>query len=225
MSLRRLHPRKVKKNPRPETYEGRVRGIAYRDDLVLVAINDAPDDRHFVPVMAGYVPPETFYAFNTKTKQIEHMVSLDATGTHLAWDTDRGGRYFTRLDRGIMCPRSIEFSYDASVAHKAGEEWDVKHPAYRGTLSGQDGTGGVYLGSKDGEAPKRPSTGPTAPVTAPRTPRSMRPLRRTPVSADPAPDLADRAALDTAASKLADRLGKQLTSGAAKRPMRRLKKG
>lgn len=107
------------------------------DDLLLVEVAKAPDHAAFPKVNTRLCPPDTFYAYNLDTDEVDHMVSIDAFGTCLAWDTDRSGRYFKRADRPLVAPRSIEYCYDSSVALEAGEQWGVTHKNYTGTLGGK----------------------------------------------------------------------------------------
>lgn len=141
---RRMKPKPLPKKPvskygrRSETFAIEPEGtLPYRDGLVLLPYSEAPlTDSHFVPINPLGVPPKTFYVLNLEERRAVHMVSQDEDGTYVAWDTDRDFRYFMRARNPLVCPRSIEYIYDASVAIKAGENWGPSHPNYRGTLTG-----------------------------------------------------------------------------------------
>lgn len=110
----------------------------YRDDLKLIPLDDRPDHRAFPKVNKLGVPPETYYVYDPADRRCSHMVSLDPQSqSWMAWDSDRDGRYFTRVPRPLLCPRSIEYSYDTSVAMMNGEYWSHSHKNYLGSLSGR----------------------------------------------------------------------------------------
>lgn len=138
---RRSSNKQVAEVPKSATpkYDGPLPKSAqdYRDDLKLVPLKDRPDHRAFPAVNPLGVPPETYYVFDPADQRCSHMVSMDPMSeSWLAWDSDRDGRYFTRVPRPLLCPRSIEYSYDSSVAQMNGEYWSHSHKSYLGSLSG-----------------------------------------------------------------------------------------
>ncbi|QZE10848.1 hypothetical protein SEA_CHISANAKITSUNE_82 [Gordonia phage ChisanaKitsune] len=121
-------------------FDGRLPKSAkeYRDDLMMIPVADRPDHPTFPRVNPKGVPPETYYVYDPEDQRCTHMVSLDPiSNSWLAWDSDRDGRYFTRVPRPLLCPRSIEYAYDTSVAQLAGEHWSHSHKNYLGSLSGR----------------------------------------------------------------------------------------
>lgn len=145
------------------------KGREYRDDLILVSVEDAPDDPAFPKLQKGANPPETYYAYNTKTHRCEHMLSFDVFDIGIAWDMDYSGRYFTRCERNLRCPRSVEYSYDASNAIKAGEWWSHSHPNYRGSLSSRMDGSATQPDHRLAPRAKRPLQRNTAPKTTVQT--------------------------------------------------------
>lgn len=104
----------------------------YTAQFTLVHMDDAPDHPAFPKL--DRVPPSTFYAFDENTKRVNHLVSFDMKRSALAWDMDDSGVYFTRCKRGIVAPRYVEYCWDSSHAFMAGEEWNIHHKDYRGSI-------------------------------------------------------------------------------------------
>lgn len=237
-SLKRSTPTDAKPVQKAtEPYDGPVpEGTEYRDDLILVSIADAPDHPMFPKLGKDAYPPETFYAYNTKTHRTEHMLSYDAYNTGLAWDMDYSGRYFLRVERGLRCPRFIEYCYDSAKAQKAGEHWSHSHDDYKGSLSTRlSGSASQpdrrlaprakrslqrHTGAKTGSLTKRP----VAPMPEPTPARPKRSLKR---RAEPESNLLtdkglDRRALDENAKSLSEELAGKF--GGGQKPKRVLKR-
>lgn len=195
----------------------------YRDDLILIAVADAPDAEQFPKCNPAGIPPETFYAFDTGKKRCAHMVSYDAHGVGIAWDTDRDGRYFLRVGRDLLAPRYIEYSYDYANAEKAGEHWSHSHPNYRGSLSGKLDVGAY----KDYSSPRTRADARRKPLSATKRiggttkPSAARkPLRKSlGGGATTTAHMEGGAVLDQAAEKAAE----SMTQGFGKKKLRKAK--
>lgn len=160
-----------------------------REHLVMVPVDKAPNDPHF-PKVSKLVPPETYYVFDPDIHEVVHMCSIDATGTPLAWDTDRDGRYFRQARRPLIAPRAIEYCWDASRAFAAGDDWWPGHRDYRGTLGSRREAPGTYTDFNSASTRKAARQGktpltPKKPLTPKQTaaPGAKKPLglKRKPV--------------------------------------------
>ena len=189
---------------------------SYRDGLVLVLVTDAPDVAQFPKCNPKGIPPETFYVFDPEKKRCVHMLSFDAHGIGIAWDTDRDGRYFLRTGRALLAPRYVEYSYDYSNAEKAGEHWSHSHKNYRGSLSGRldiaayENYSSPRTRADDRrKAAEKPSAGPKRIGGATRPATTQKPLRkRLGGGATKAEHIEGGAALDKAAADAADAMTK-----------------
>lgn len=109
-----------------------------RPTIMLVPAMEAGLDKYLPPVALDRCPPETYYAVDKESRTVQSMVSVDADGIHLAWDIDREGRYFLRVRRPLIAPRSVEVVYDqARVIREEGKDaWTQSHKDWLGSLSG-----------------------------------------------------------------------------------------
>jgi len=210
-----------------EPFDGPVpKGDEWRDGLILVLPEDAPDDPNFPKLQKGCYPPETYYAFNPETMRTECMVSYDAYGVGISWDMDRSMRYFLRCVRPIACPRFVEYSYDASNALKAGEHWSHSHANYRGSLSGEAALGAQPDHRVAPRSKKKLGTRKATVTTgSSKTTKSLskRPLSRPQTDEQPADDtlLHDKGKMDAAAADMSASLSQQFGKKPLKRKVRR----
>lgn len=80
----------------------------------------------------------TYYRFNPETKIVESMVTVMPDGLSVAWWLCRICKQdvkYCKCARGVSVCRSIEWIYDKTVAHMAGQEWDINHLNYSGSLT------------------------------------------------------------------------------------------
>lgn len=205
-----------------QVYEGELPSATeYRDGLLMVSLDSAPDVPQFPKCDPKGVPPKTFYVFDPEKGRCVHMLSFDAYDIGIAWDTDRDGRYFLRARRALLCPRYVEYSYDASEVIKAGGYWSRSHPNYSGTLSASVSPG-VYADYQSprtrADARKKPlkrSGSLTRPRTLPKAadaPRKRLGGRKTTDH-----DINDQAATDQAAREAAA----DLTASFGKKKLRK----
>lgn len=189
----------------------------WRDSLILVPVEDAPEAPCFVPVNPLGVPPETYYVFDSSLQRVVYMMSRDAQGVSIAWDTDREGRYFLRAKRALICPRFVEYSYDTTNALLAGESWTYSHPNYKGSLGGKLPEKGYkdYSSPRTRAAARKPDVIRKIEETAAAKRASKRikplPVRKTVSKAAESNAerlMSDKGALDQAAQKAADDLTK-----------------
>lgn len=184
----------------------------------------------------------TFYRFNPKTKSVETLVTVMPDGTHVAWwicFTCKQDVKWCKCTRGVVVCRSVEYIWDQDMAQIAGEDWNVSHLNYTGSLrkayrskhASRTGivmdyrnrsTGGTERPKPSGLVPRDQKAGKTAQKPAQRLPgRSLKPKAKAPapVKPEPAPkpqpvDLKklDMGKLNSEAKSIADRLQDELAA-------------
>lgn len=223
------------------TYDGRLPKSAVphhaEANLALIPIQDAPGDEHFVPVDETRVPPETYFVFDVRTNQIVHMVS-QCGHSLIAWDTDREGRYFrSPRKQPLVCPRSVEYSYDSARAFENGEDWSPVHPDYKGTLSSRRASDPKPEPTvrrplhKPATAPKKPlpgvkslkhPTGVTVKMDGPKKLKRVVPVDDGGILSESG---LDQSKLNSAADAMADKYADAFPmSGGATKPLRKMRK-
>lgn len=161
----------------------------------------------FTPIRKDMLIPGTYWRIDPATKTIRCLVTIMPDGVYVAWWSCRAcSANFSqcRCRYGITPPRSIEYIYDQTNALRAGDEWSIHHPHYKGsfTMALRPSSGPVWV-----PAPAKAPTPVRSAVVAPERPR--KPLVRRKVEA-PAPDLNVTANYDAEAAGRADDLTKQL---------------
>lgn len=233
MTLRKKPTRKRRTSTPPDAeqmYDGPLPKSTRKHEgtLYLVPLADAPDAPQFPKCNPQGVPPETYYVFDKSVMRCRHMISYDAHGVGIAWDTDRDSRYFLRNGRPLLAPRYVEYSYDHSNAEKAGEWWSHSHPNYRGSLSGKlsIGTYDDYSTPKTRAEARRKAAGKPSPalkriggVMKPEITKRA-PAKRLGGSKTTDEVMTDRSKLDKAAQSAAD----DLSASFGKKKLRKAKR-
>ena len=174
---------------------GLVKGLAEpnRPGVLLVEPKHAPKHPMFKGLNPARTLPDTFYRYEPATRRVKCLVTKMTDSCIVAWDMcGLCTHYFTlcTCSKGLSVPRSVEYIYDSIVAKQNGEEWDLNHPNYKGSLSkaerekAQDGPRHYVMpdrgilndlpGNRPSTKPQRPQA--TAPVVQGRVLRKERDL-------------------------------------------------
>ena len=108
-------------------------------EFALVKAADRPDHVAYKPLDKEYQLPDTYYVVERSSRLPVAYITQMPDGLIVAWSgcrmCHRNGRRC--ICKGISVCRSVEYIYDKTCAHVAGEEWNYLHPNYTGSITGK----------------------------------------------------------------------------------------
>lgn len=110
----------------------------YKGEYDLVAPSKRPDHSAYPKFNPKRVPPDTYYAVERDLRKPMQLMTVMPDGLAVGWSNCgncHGWWGLCSCPGGIVCPRSVEYIYNKTVARLAGEEWDWQHPNYKGSLT------------------------------------------------------------------------------------------
>lgn len=80
----------------------------------------------------------TYFQVEKSTKKITALATFMPDDLIVGWSNCGGCHEYFSLctcKTGLKAPRSVEYIYDKTTARLAGQEWDYRHPNYKGSLT------------------------------------------------------------------------------------------